>query len=66
MEKVMKLIQMVQAIIGTLDIKSTRHNCDAVLGTMQILDKALAEINALAVKEENNDHDHTYRKNSAV
>jgi len=62
MNNVIAILNRVNAVLGTLDIKSTRSNMDAVLGGMQLLDRAVDELHEMECAhhaEEEADHENT-------
>ncbi len=42
----------VRSALGTLEISSTRHNLDVLLGSMQLLDKVIVRLQQLQADSE--------------
>lgn len=47
MEEMISRLTAARDALGTLQITSTRHNLDCILGTMQIIDKVTDQLNAM-------------------
>ena len=44
MEDLIAQLDLVRSALGTLDIRSTRHNLDNILGSIQIIDRVIGEL----------------------
>lgn len=56
MEGIINQLTAIKEALGTLNITSTRHNLDCILGSMQIIDKVVEQLNAMGQgKEQEND-----------
>lgn len=56
MEEMISRLAAVRDALGTLNITSTRHNLDCILGSIQIIDKVIERLQTMeASSEKTND-----------
>ena len=52
MKDLIAKLDLVRATLGTLDIRSTRHNLDSILGSIQVIDGVIDELKRMSAKND--------------
>lgn len=59
MEEYIRKLDAIRTALGTLEITSTRHNTEVVLGSMQTLDTVISGLcNMVATRKETEESEH--------
>lgn len=53
MDEIINQLAVIKGALGELNITSTRHNLNCILGSMQIIDKVVEQLNAMGKEQEN-------------
>lgn len=52
MKDLIAKLDLVRATLGTLDIRSTRHNLDSILGSIQVIDGVIDKLKGMKTEND--------------